>query len=463
MSKTRDELNPLSELFAVSTSRTYKNLAFGWSELRGRLELEAMEAAFRVTVDRFPRMMSGVKQIWSRGRFSLVWEFRPHLKPALNIHNLSAGEPNIETWNDIYERLESLLERGPDPFNGVTTEFHLVRISAERHIIAVILHHCAGDAIYSSFFPTLLANYHKAITKELPSWAAGQIAFFGEKKNSRPIEEHPPTVVPFREKWFPWPKPGEFGHIAGSGSNDDHRQYCRRTTFSEDQTRRIVEAARALRTTSIDYLTACVHLTVERWNNAMNQETGILSTAHSINLSARRKDLSDTNTLGQIFLQTTPDQRASPSSTLRLLQASRLTQQRNSSAELFHDAIRRGRMLAGPFPLDVKRSLGYFLLHTLQWGVAAAQINYFGVAFPKSVDGRPTGESFVHRGHELEMTDIFLLAYKTFPRAPIQMWIYTYRNRLSLVLAARGRQFTADEVESFTNLLAECLLEYPLD
>jgi hypothetical protein len=86
-------------------------------------------------------------------------------------------------------------------------------------------------------------------------------------------------------------------------------------------------------------------------------------------------------------------------------------------------------------------------------------VTLLGAIWPEFKHGRPTGASAFTQTGGLEVKEVHGVAYKMVSNTHLLLIIYTYRNRLNLILAAEGCHFTRAEAEEFMDLIMNNLLE----
>jgi hypothetical protein len=226
-------LNPLSELFAVGTHGNYKNLILIASHLKGPLDVDILQTALRRTADQFPEMTSGIRQIWRWGRFLTTWERRPNVCPNFKVSELQLFDPSDDGFDWIVRHLKPRLDRGLNLREDVASEFHLVRLASDHHVIVAIMHHAAADGGRGS-------DIHKAILEHYYEIRTGRAPERDNNTHSLTTYRRRPSrqrSLSWKERLFlgwkpPWPRKKDFGLPIGSGTRRDKDYHCSRRIFS---------------------------------------------------------------------------------------------------------------------------------------------------------------------------------------------------------------------------------------
>jgi hypothetical protein len=85
----------------------------------------------------------------------------------------------------------------------------------------------------------------------------------------------------------------------------------------------------------------------------------------------------------------------------------------------------------------------------------------FGIMWPEVRNGKLTGDSYLTRAGDLDLTEFHALPYKLGYHCPLILGAYTFRKSLNLQLISLASHFTLAETERFIKLLAEVLLDRP--
>jgi hypothetical protein len=212
----------------------------------------------------------------------------------------------------------------------------------------------------------------------------------------------------------------------------------------------------------IDLALACSHLAVDQWNAALNTPTDTITSAISINNQGRFPGLGDPNSFVVLYFRSTAEERRDPRAFVRSVKKERVRQFREQSDLELHRLLHRIVKTSGILPFSLKQGLGRFLLGARSWISSSMLIHYLGSVLTDFGQEWSPGELCGIRGADLECTEVYGFAYKILPPwTPIHIWLYTYCNRLNMVLGTWAWHFSGSEAEEFTNLIAKNLLEYP--
>jgi len=455
-------LDAMSELFAATTYGNYRNVVMAAFEVKGHLDLEAMKLALDKAVEAYPKKSSRVREVWRRGRFRLAWEYRPHLHPSWRLSDLKISDPHMTVFDALVRHLEPRMERGRNLFEETPSEHHIIHLGKDHHVIGSITHHSSTDAgSVGESGKFLLAQYHQILTGRKPEWADKAQPLSSLRKDYEPQE---------KTKWK--------GPILGAtkssvqtreksclpvGSGRAHEQDCHffKQIFSADETNRIIEYTAALGVTVADLLVASIHLTIDQWNFQRKALAETVATTFTVNLRSRFPAYDNPNSLSVINFRSSARDRKSPGEFVRSVWASREGLFRMQQDLRALQKIEHRVKAASIFPFRVKQGVARFLMAISGEFSGAIHINSLGVVFPKYHNDRITGDSWVIKAGDLEVTEVHGLAYKFAIRAPLIIWVYTYRNKLNVILGAWASHFTREEGESFIALVAKHLLVYP--
>ena len=171
MSDATEQLNPLSEMLALSSYGNTKNILVTVVETSGPLDEDAIKLAVERTAEKFPRLQSCIKETRNKGKYRLFWEHRPDLPVQVFSTHLENANPNAPILERLLNHLAPRLDRRWDLFREPAIEFHVVRVAPDHYIHGPILHHVAADAgTASEIGRDYLANYHEILRGQKPDW-----------------------------------------------------------------------------------------------------------------------------------------------------------------------------------------------------------------------------------------------------------------------------------------------------
>jgi len=458
-----DILDPLAEVFAVLDDHgKYKSVILIVAHLKGRLDVDALESAINRSTDKFPILMSGVREVKLGGRFSLIWELRPHLRPHLKTSELNTSNTSIDMFHSVMDHLKPRLERGLNLFNGVAGEFHLIRVDKHHHIAASILHHAAVDGeLGAEIQRFIFAHYHQILTGSVPEWEQSPRSFSTMKKRREHVNRSSRKNEYLKDLRFPWPGSQKHGLPVGSGDLDNEEFHSCRRTLSLEATAQLSKESESIGALLIDRAVGSAHLAIEQWNDERRTWTGMVTTAISVNLRNRFLGIDNPNSLTVLYFKSDAADRKDRHDFFHSLGRERIKQFRNKTDLAFYKFLSNARRALSFFPLRIRRGIFKFLVEKAKWYGAIVHIHYLGVVVPEFANGRPTGNSLVLQAGDLEVTELYGFAYKPAIQTPIHIWLYTYRNRLHMIVVAWGSHFTRDETEAFSDLVFHNLVINP--
>ena len=78
--------------------------------------------------------------------------------------------------------------------------------------------------------------------------------------------------------------------------------------------------------------------------------------------------------------------------------------------------------------------------------------------WPTLQNGRPTGETFLKKSGELDVTEVHGIGYKLASNTRLLLVVYAFRDQVNLILASSASLFTRQESEEFMDLIMENLV-----
>ena len=183
MQETAVKLDALSEMMALSSYGNTKNLLITAIEVNGPLDKEALNLAVQRATRNFPQFVSRIREVRERTRHHLVWDHDPNMIVPLRTLDVPRTDRSKLVPDNFVQRITPALDRDWDLFNEPPAEFHILRLSKDRHIIAPVIHHAVADAgVASEFGRQVLAHYHENVTGQKPDWPCQQRALSSSKK-----------------------------------------------------------------------------------------------------------------------------------------------------------------------------------------------------------------------------------------------------------------------------------------
>ncbi|MBI5571562.1 MAG: hypothetical protein HY914_16590 [Desulfomonile tiedjei] len=444
-------LDPLSELPALAGYANTKNVIITAIETTGRLDAEALKLAVKQTSEKYPQIRCCIREVHERGRFHLLRQPRPDLETPVFFADLPESDTEAPLLDRFLNFLSPRLDRNWDLFNELPAEFHFVKVSPDRHILAPVLHHVVADAgIAAELGREWLLNYHRIVTGTEPQ-------LIGETPG---ISTSVKRRVRTRRSW--WKGIGSdardvisalFEHPTlpvGSSSPDDSREYHVKRVFSVEDTEEIARLSRVKTGSLVDLLAVCANLAIDQWNEARSQPPGMLTTTVSVNMRGRYREIHAANNSGQLFFKSMPEERTDAAAFARSLAIKRIAQFRRQMDFKFFQDVSRLTKAVSVLPFHLRRRLVHFLMDKHQYSVA---MTVLGVIWPAFKNGRPTADTCLTRVGDLNIEEVHGIGYKLLSATRLLFIVYTFRNRLNLVLAASGNLFTRQEADEFMDLV----------
>ncbi|MFA6223383.1 MAG: hypothetical protein WC647_13820 [Desulfomonilaceae bacterium] len=451
MLKISDRLSPTSEMLALTTSGDTKNILICLIELTGPLNVnQALEAAQRAAA-KFPQLTRRIKEVKSRWFHYLVWDADSKLKVPVFFQEIEHFEADRPMLDQLIPVIQSRLERNWDLFQEPPAEFHLIRISPERHIAGWLMHHVAGDAATGTDVgQETLVQYFEIHNRQKSEWAGEYYSFSGSKKRRvtpkklrirNYLEDVKQTFENlFRKAYLP----------VGSGSKHDNSQHHVKRLLTEEETDLLYATTTNHGVSFVDRLVVTASDVIDKWNLKRGVSPGLVTTSMTVNMRGRFSDVDSMNSSSLIFFKSSPSDRANPRSFARKVALTRIKHFRNQTdlklsknIEMMIDAFRI-------FPFQIRKRIISFFINKHQFSIG---ITVLGTVWPEIQNGKPTTNSAFTRIGDLEAVEIFGVAHKMLSETRALLLLYTFRKRLNLVLTCSGRLFTREECEEFMDMI----------
>jgi hypothetical protein len=452
-----EQLNPLSEMLALSSRGNTKNILVTVVETSGSFDEQAGKLAVEMTAEKFPRVRSCIKEISENGKRRLVWEHRPDLPLRVFTARLEDTDLNAPLLERFLKHLAPRLDRRWDLFQEPAIEFHVVRVAPDHYIHGPILHHVAADAgTASEIGRDYLANYHEILKGQKPDWAVQPEAISTSRKRLVKIKKSKALDLlsearetlgnMFEKPTLP----------LGNGSPGDQRQFQIKREFSIEETERIVKISAAKGVSLVDLLAACSNMAIDQWNDARRVSRGILTTSMSVNMKGRFRGFHTDNNSALLFFKSAPHERQNPASFMRSLSLARIKQFRNNKDFKFYQDVSRMNATFRLLPFRLKSPIVHWLMQKHQFSVA---ITMLGVIWPAFRNGKPTMESCLTETGNVSITALHGIGYKLLSNTHLLFIVYFFANRLNVVLAASASLFTREEAGAFLDLMVANLFD----
>ncbi|MDA8408323.1 MAG: hypothetical protein M0T73_15890 [Deltaproteobacteria bacterium] len=452
-------LAPLAEALALTTNNSNKNIILGALDLTGQVNLDALKMVVSEIGNIFPQIKARLKEVKIHRKNCLAWEFGSESDPpALFIHEANINNDSMRSSLKILlDSLAPRLDRERDIFQESAAEFHLLSFDKNRHILACVLWHPAGDAItFAEIVKAFMSMYHELVT--------GQDCVFSNHPMSvstgskRFIHSHKTNLADysktFREAIIPY---SCCSVPRGNGVPGDFREHYIKRLLSEAETQRLVSNTAKMRATFVDYLLSTVCLSVDRWNDARKTESSMISAALTVNMQGRNRDQEGPNNDSVLYFRFSREQRKDPKILARTVYRARIRKFREGADLKYSKGLAKVNNLLRNFPFSIRQKAYVKILQKHQTSFA---LGFIGVLWPESLGRNISGDSYLKQVGGLGVIEAHGIAYRIVSRTPLYLTAYFFRKRLNLILSASAWLFTKDEAQEFLDLITNMMLEY---
>jgi len=451
-------VEPSSEMMILSTSAVSKNILVVGCKLEGPLDVPALQEALPKAVSAFPCLMSTVEQAGGLFGRRLVWTHHPELQPELQVSNLNVSEPSTSILDCAMRQLEPGTSKDWDLFHSVPTEFHLLRESEGKSHFISLIHHAAVDG-YSGMLlvQELLECYQEIVTgrrPELPR-AGGALSSLkrnlvqGQEMGLRDMLEGVRRAAETSGKKMSLPD--------GGYDPTTPFQYYVQKWLTEAETEAVRNCVKTRKIAFVDYLVACLNLCVETWNSARNVQTNTIVTWIPVQMRGRFGDMNAPMNSSFLLVMSDSHERRDPWEMVRIIGERRKGQLSNHDDVRAYQTLAKMTRVVSLLPLHARKKLTHFMAQSRGRHIL---FSYLGVLWPKIKDGRTTGESYLIRLGDLELTDVHLGSCKFATRDPVRLGVLNFRGKLKIIMSVSYHYFTVEEALSFLDLYAETVLEH---
>lgn len=460
MAEVREKVDPTSEMLLLSTYGNTKNILITAVEVDGSFDEEAAKLAVWKAAQRFPHMLSCIKEVRSGGLHHLVWESRPDLPIPMTVTEMNGSVEGTPLLDNLLAHLRPRLDRDWNLFEEVPFDIQVVRIAADHHILVTSFHHVASDAATAAesgkeFF----AHYHQIKTGKMPEWASEAHAISSSAKRKaqvRPSTWRDALIGARQTLVHLFDKPVL---PAGGGSPKDLREHQIKRVLSEEETVRIGMRATRHAVSPIDLFTACGEIAVDRWNEARNIPPGLLTCSMTVNARGRFSSSDQPNNSSVIFFRSTPEERKNLARFCRTLAVTRISHFRKQLDIKYMRDVQRMINSLRLLPFRLRRKIVHQVVNRHQFSIAVTML---GVLWPKTRNGKPSSETAFTRSADISLREVHGIGYKLLSSNHVLLIVYAFKNRLNLVLASSASRFTRQEAEAFMDLLVDTLIDYPM-
>jgi hypothetical protein len=456
MQGTIDFLDPNSEMLALADGDNTKNLLVTAFQIGGPVDEDVARLAVAKVVERYPRLNCSLRDMKTRGRYRLYWHPQPHLEFPVTVSSLEHHEDSAPLLDTVLNHLAPILDRARDLREELPGELHLVGVSDELSVAAIIVHHAAFDAAAASEFGRCCVLQYKQMIERSEEDPVHRQDYALSTSKKR-------AVTVRMSRWESMLQSARLALMsvmskptlpAGSGMPQEKAQYHIKRVLSVEDTARIAVASLKKRGAFIDLLTACSALTIEKWNQGRNVETDSVTTALTMNIRGRYQDSDQPNNVSALFFESRPDDRKQRQSLVHSISMARIKQLRKHMDLNHNNNVARMVGCTSFLPFNARRKIVYSIVRHHQFSMA---ITLLGVVWPVIEDSKPTLESYPTNIGNIQISEIHGLGYKLIGSTPLMLTVYTYHNRLNLVMATSGWLFNRPEADAFMDLFMEML------
>jgi Condensation domain len=448
-------VDPLGESLALTTHVDTKNLILGALDLRGHLDAQAMEKAIKRVGETFPLLKMCLKEVKQRGRHHLLWHNRHGLEIPFTIWEAENTDPSAPSLEVLFNCLQNSLDRERNLFEEPPCEVHLVNLAPDRHLLAAVISHVAGDAItFSEITKEAMVNYHEIVsgTKAASLFCASGTSTV----RKRPIRKRKTSWKDYWRTFRYALVPYELKCIlpAGSGPNTDRREHHVKRLLSQEDSEGIVAECLKNGVSPVDRLLAASTSAIDKWNRDRDMSAGTITAALTVNMQGRFEDLDSPNNDSVLYFSFSPKQRQNPRTLGRLVLLSRISLLRRQMDRKYSKAIAKLNNFFRIFPFKTRQRIFVQILRRHQTSFA---LGFLGNLWPEANDRKITGDSCLTSAGGVTITEVHGVAYKLASRTPLYLTAYFFRKRLNLMLSAAAWQFTEDEAQAFLDLVVKLL------
>jgi len=457
-SVTSKFLDPNSEMIALTSFANTKNLLVTAFEIKGPFDESLLKPSVMRALEGFPQLLSCLKETRKKGRHYLYWQPRPDVEFPTIISDLRDYQASVPILDTVLNHLTPRLDRDWDLFEEPPGEIHLLRISHDHYVAVAIAHHAAFDAATASEFGRQCFLQYRELLTGVRSDFPGMMTHGLSTSRKR-------TVKVRVRKWEDIIHTGRLAIKplfskpplpAGTGIQTDKKQYHIKRLLSVKETARLTMSTQKSGGNFIDVLIASSNMAIAKWNTLRNVETGNVTTALTMNIRGRYASLDHWNNVSALFFESNSNERKDPKKLIHSLSIERIKQFRKQMDLKHYKNVARMISWASLLPFNIRRRVVGRITQKHQCSIA---ITLLGVVWPEMKNGKPTLDSYPTSVDETLVTEVYGTGYKHLTSTPLVLIVYSFLNRLNLVLAASGSLFSRTEAEGFMDLFMRVLQE----
>jgi len=437
----------------------YSQTDYGGILLKGRCNIEAMMDAFRrAQLDR-PTFRSNLIRV-KRGLWEgYAWRISDRFN-ELDVRDFSHLESlpeDLDAW--LHAQMAPHIETLQDLSVEFPIRLVLFVLPEGSSIIVLMMHHVAtdGGGVYD-FLRQVFRHYHRTVTGAEPEWAdvPGLHAQVGK---AEPVK--PAGALDFLKFYIPqliaypaW----KLVQFRSTPSAPRGRILVRHIIDDTALQKALRDRARKAGGTLTDLMVAGSKLAIEQWNQEHNAPYELM--LHGIAVNQRlRRDPSETQGLGNpmsaIGIPSNPGHRRDPEFLLRYI-----IEQRKLRLALGHDItlakITRFIMRASHLlPLDIR----YRAIRPILDSKLTHFITNLGVIWPKTENGKFTGDSAIRQVGELELQGMYSCVGTT-ENNPQVLIVRSFLGRLYMDMSYGRWRVNEADAKGFSKLVYDKVLGY---
>ncbi len=447
------------EHMVLSTYGGAKNVIIFGADLVGPLEFDAANKAVAQALRYFPHFVSSVQLTGSLGRKALVWQPEHDFTPELRPSDLELGNPEVPFEDAMLLALTPSLNKDWNLLQTMPTEFHLLRTSEKRHTFIGLVHHAAADGwTAAEFLKEWAAAYHEIITGSKPLWYRLAVVGNRSKRDRESLKQTLWEELRFFTKEYPNSRQGKqiFPEVGSRGiCGSEHHV---KTLLSPELTSTVLEIAENRRVAFVDLLVRAMNIALDTLNAERGVPPGITTTGLTVQMRKRHGPTDAPVNSSAVYFRSHPEERSHSVQFMRSLSAQRINQFRTKMDVKIASAAYTFSKFTRALPLRLRQRLVYSFLQHIPFNM---QISLLGTGSPKFKRGRQSKDFSVTKPGALDVVEVHGIGHELAINIPLILWAGFYRNRLKLLLSAKGRYFDRAQSERFLSLVARLLPEDP--
>lgn len=448
-------LNPLSEMMVLSTGANTKNIIVSAVEVHGKLDLDAMREAFKRTLINNPLFLSKIEEKRFGIKNFFIRHYDSSIDPPVRVIKVDSSTNKSTILNSYLEAFRPYLDRKWNLFSEAPVELHCLDYGSDNYFYGPVVHHAIADGgIAAEFGREFLGHYDHIITGRMPEWLHSPFAMSntGTKRAVLKARDSQTILADFRTAIKNIVENPTLPR--GSGKKDDLRQFHIKRVLTKRETEALERYSKQRSSSLLDIVVASSNHAIDQWNCKREIPEGFLTTSVSVNMKGRFRGFQRQNNSGLIYFRSGADERQNRDLFRKQIALQRIKQFRNRMDYKFFKDVSRLITALRMAPLEIRKNIVRKLMNLHRFSMAVSML---GVMWPDLKDGRPTSRSAFTNVGEHEIMQVHGLGYKLLSNTPLILMVYTYRERLNLMLASSASVFTSEETSDFLDLLVNNL------